>query len=97
LDTNGTVVGCFAGVRYGESRLKLKPGDLLVCYTDGVTEPENVYGEMFGEERLRALLREHAALEVEEIGQRIVEEVTRWTGSAELQDDLTLLLIRKAG
>ncbi|GIU75064.1 MAG: hypothetical protein KatS3mg004_2151 [Bryobacteraceae bacterium] len=97
LDTNGTVVGCFAGVRYGESRLKLEPGDLLVCYTDGVTEPENVYGEMFGEERLRALLREHAALEVEEIGQRIVEEVTRWTGSAELQDDLTLLLIRKAG
>lgn len=97
LDTNGTVVGCFAAARYGESRLKLEPGDLLVCYTDGVTEPENVYGEMFGEQRLHALLREHAGLDVAELGQRIAEEVMRWTGSAELQDDLTLLLIRKAG
>jgi len=95
LDTNGTVVGCFASARYGESRLRLEPGDLLVCYTDGVTEPENAYGEMFGEQRLCALLAEHAGLDVEEIGQRIVEEVTRWTASTELQDDLTLLLIRK--
>lgn len=97
LDTNGTVVGCFAAARYGESRLKLEPGDLLVLYTDGVTEPENVYGEMFGEPRLHALLREHAALDVEELSQLIADEVMRWTGSAELQDDLTLLLFRKAG
>ena len=95
LDTNGTVVGCFASARYGESRLRLEPGDLLVCCTDGVTEPENAYGEMFGEQRLCALLAEHAALDVEEIGRRIVEEVTRWTASTELQDDLTMLLIRK--
>lgn len=95
LDTNGMVVGCFAGAKYGESRLKLEPGDLLVCYTDGVTEPENAYGEMFGEPRLYALLAEHAGMDAEELGQRIVEEVTRWTASTELQDDFTLLLARK--
>lgn len=95
LDTNGMVVGCFAGARYGESRLKLEPGDLLVCYTDGVTEPENAYGEMFGEPRLHALLAEHAAMDVEALGQLIQAEVERWTASTELQDDFTLLLVRK--
>lgn len=97
LDTNGMVVGCFAGAKYGESRLKLEPGDLLVCYTDGVTEPENAYGEMFGEPRLKALLAEHAAMDIDELGNRIVEEVARWTASTELQDDFTLLLVRKTG
>jgi sigma-B regulation protein RsbU (phosphoserine phosphatase) len=97
LDTNGMVVGCFAGAKYGESRIRLEPGDLLVCYTDGVTEPENAYGEMFGEARLCELLTEHAALDVEQLGALIAEEVARWTESSELQDDLTLLLVRKTG
>ena len=95
LDTNGMVVGCFAAARYGESRLKLEPGDLLVCYTDGVTEPENAYGEMFGEPRLHTLLAEHAAMDVEALGRLIQAEVERWTASTELQDDFTLLLVRK--
>ncbi len=95
LDTNGMVVGCFAGARYGESRVKLEPGDLLACYTDGVTEPENAYGEMFGEARLCALLAEHAAMDIEDLGLLIQDEVARWTESTELQDDFTLLLARK--
>ena len=49
LDSNGTVVGAFPFAKYDESCLVLSPGDLLVCYTDGITEPENAYGEMFGE------------------------------------------------
>ncbi len=57
LDVNGTVVGAFPFSKYDESRVDLKPGDLLVCFTDGVTEPENEYGEMFGEERLVDLVR----------------------------------------
>ena len=56
LETNGMVVGAFPFAEYGESRIELMPGDLLVCFTDGITEPENEYGEMFGEERLIELL-----------------------------------------
>jgi sigma-B regulation protein RsbU (phosphoserine phosphatase) len=52
LEVNGTVVGAFPFSKYEESKLELRSGDLLVCYTDGITEPENEYGEMFGEERL---------------------------------------------
>lgn len=95
LDTNGMVVGVFPAARYGESRLVLQPGDLLACYTDGITEPENAYGEMFGEQRLIALLVQYAGRDMEEIAARIVEEVMKWTASTELQDDMTMLLARK--
>ena len=51
LDTSGTVVGLFDGMSYEESRIPMRPGDILVAFSDGVTEPENEFGE-FGEDRL---------------------------------------------
>ena len=72
-----------------------EPGDLLLCYTDGITEPENPYGEMFGEERLIDLVKKHAHRDDREILQIILEAVRSWTGSPELQDDMTLLLARE--
>ena len=95
LDSNGTVVGAFAGAVYDESTIKLQPGDLLLCYTDGITEPENPYGEMFGEERLIDLVKKHVQRDDHEILQIILESVRSWTGSPELQDDMTLLLARE--
>ena len=59
LDSNGTVVGAFPFAKYDESCLAINIGDLLVCYTDGITEPENAYGEMFGEERLIELVKKN--------------------------------------
>jgi sigma-B regulation protein RsbU (phosphoserine phosphatase) len=97
LDSNGMVVGAFSFAKYGESSVKLIPGDLLVCYTDGITEPENAYGEMYGEERLLRMLLEHHRKEPEEIANLIVEDVLEWTSTPELQDDITLLIARKAG
>ncbi len=95
LDVNGTVVGAFPFSEYDESRVQLRSGDLLVCYTDGVTEPENEYGEMFGEERLMELLLRNANRPEEEIIQLVLDSVRQWTGSEELQDDMTLLLARR--
>ncbi len=95
LDSNGTVVGAFAGALYDESVITLQPGDLLLCYTDGITEPENPYGEMFGEERLIDLVKKHVQRDDREILQIILEAVRSWTGSPELQDDMTLLLARE--
>ena len=51
LDKGGTVVGLMDGMHYEEDRFLMQPGDILVAYSDGVTEPENDFGE-FGEERL---------------------------------------------
>ena len=95
LDSNGTGVGAFAGALYDESTVILHPGDLLLCYTDGITEPENPYGEMFGEDRLIDLVKKHLQREDREILQIILEAVRSWTGSPELQDDMTLLLARE--
>lgn len=96
LDVNGTVVGAFARSRYQESRIHLEPGDLMVWFTDGVTEPENAYGEMYGEERLVELTLKNADRTEEEILNSIIDAVMQWTGSPELQDDMTLLIARRA-
>lgn len=95
LDINGLVVGAFEFAEYQESRLTLQPGDLLAFYTDGITEPENEYGEMFGEERLVDLLIKNAHRADKEIVDELVNTVIQWTSSPELQDDMTLLLARK--
>jgi sigma-B regulation protein RsbU (phosphoserine phosphatase) len=96
LDTNGMVVGAFPFARYTESRLDLRGGDMLVLYTDGITEPENEYGEDFGEQRLRDLLIAHADRDGSEITAAVVDAVRRWTAfPEELQDDMTLLVLRK--
>lgn len=95
LEVNGMVVGAFPAARYSESRLELEPGDLLVCYTDGVTETENEYGELFGEQRLIEVLLRHAHRPPERVLAAVVEAVEAWTRSPELQDDLTLLVARR--
>ena len=95
LDVNGTVVGAFHFSEYDESRVHSASGDLLVFYTDGVTEPENEYGEMFGEERLTELIAATAHRTEEQIIALVLESVKQWTASEELQDDMTLLLARR--
>ncbi|MBL8233523.1 MAG: SpoIIE family protein phosphatase [Bryobacterales bacterium] len=95
LQVNGIVVGAFPFARYQESSVSLEPGDLLLFYTDGITEPENAYGEQYGEERLLALLRKNRELPPEDIVCSIIEAVQEWTASSELQDDMTLLLAQR--
>jgi sigma-B regulation protein RsbU (phosphoserine phosphatase) len=95
LDPTGTVVGAFPMVEYGEQTIPLEPGDILVAYTDGIVEPEDVYGEMFGEDRFKELLLRYRAAESAEIIARAMEAVVTWTGSSELQDDMTMLVARR--
>jgi phosphoserine phosphatase RsbU/P len=95
LEVNGMVVGAFPFAQYGESHVRLEPGDLLVLFTDGISEPENEYGEMFGEERIAELVTRHADQEDGHIVDEIMNAVQQWTGSDELQDDMTIVLIRR--
>jgi sigma-B regulation protein RsbU (phosphoserine phosphatase) len=95
LDVNGTVVGAFPSSKYDESKVELRAGDLLVCYTDGITEPENEYGEMFGEDRLIELVGKHSERDDHKVIEAVMDAVRQWTGSPELSDDMTVLLARK--
>jgi sigma-B regulation protein RsbU (phosphoserine phosphatase) len=95
LNVDGLVVGAFAFASYEESSLQLMNGDVLLLYTDGISEPENEYGEEFGEERLKALLLANADKDAREIADRIVQAVRDWVGKAEQFDDITLLIVKK--
>jgi sigma-B regulation protein RsbU (phosphoserine phosphatase) len=95
LDSTGTVVGAFPIARYGEKTVQLDQGDILVAYTDGIVEPENAYGEMYGEERLMDLLVKYSKADSSEIIARTMEAVNQWTGAGELQDDMTMLVARR--
>jgi sigma-B regulation protein RsbU (phosphoserine phosphatase) len=95
LDSTGTVVGAFPIARYEERTVTLGSGDLVLAYTDGITEPENVYGEMFGEERLKDLAVKYAKTDSAELIARTMEAVVEWTGAGELQDDMTMVVARR--
>ncbi len=95
LDVNGTVVGAFPFSKYDESKVCLQPNDLLICYTDGITEPENAYGEMFGEQRLIDLVSRSAHEDDQTIIRKIIEAVRSWHVAEELSDDMTLLIARR--
>ena len=95
LDVNGLVAGAFPHAQYESSKIELKAGDLFVAYTDGVTEPENAYGEEFGEQRLIEALLRHADRPINEIIQAVMQEVIEWTGETTLQDDMTMLVARR--
>lgn len=95
LDVNGTVVGAFPNMVYGESRLLLESGDMLAWFTDGLTEPESEFGEMFGDDRVLDLLSKNAHHSEQRIVDILVEAVQQWTGSVELQDDITLMIARR--
>ncbi|HJY05162.1 MAG TPA: PP2C family protein-serine/threonine phosphatase, partial [Bryobacteraceae bacterium] len=95
LDINGTVVGAFPFSAYEESKVMLEPGDLLVCYTDGITEPENAYGEMFGEERLIDIVKRSRNQDDSAIIGGIIDAVRNWHAADEMPDDMTLLIARR--
>ena len=93
LACGGTVVGLLDNMDYPEAAVQLRRGDLLVAYSDGVTEPENDYGE-FGEERLIQIVRENRHLPLERITAAVTAAVDDWIGDKEQPDDVTLVLVR---
>ncbi|MGH9403802.1 MAG: PP2C family protein-serine/threonine phosphatase [Terriglobia bacterium] len=94
LDAGGTVLGLFPTVQYQQERVQLEPGDVLLAFTDGLIEPENSYGEEFGDERLADAVRGAIDLPPELLANSVYREVVDWSGSAEQSDDMTLLYLK---
>jgi sigma-B regulation protein RsbU (phosphoserine phosphatase) len=93
LEAGGTVVGLFDGMTYEEDSVVMVPGEVFLAYSDGVTEPENDFGE-FGEQRLIELVRENRNLPLPQISQIVTMAVDDWIGDKEQPDDVTLVLAR---
>jgi sigma-B regulation protein RsbU (phosphoserine phosphatase) len=93
LDRGGTVVGLFDQVSYEEGSFQMRRGDIFLAYSDGVTEPENDFGE-FGEQRLIDLVRENRNSPLARISEIVTAAVDDWIGANEQPDDVTLVLAR---
>ena len=93
LEPTATVLGLFTDWNCEVKKVRVHAGDLLVIYTDGVTEAPNQTGEEFGEARLRAILRQHSRQPVNELLSVILDEVQKFSGTSQA-DDLTLVIAR---
>jgi sigma-B regulation protein RsbU (phosphoserine phosphatase) len=94
LDKGGTVVGLMDGMSYEEDRFTMQSGDILVAYSDGVTEPENDFGE-FGEERMMEVVYRYRDQPLHVISSQVMQALDAWIGADEQPDDITLVLARQ--
>jgi len=94
LETGGPVIGLLKGARYEQGSCSLAPGDILILFTDGVSEAMTGGDEEWGEERLVASAREHAGLHPAQMIEAIFQDADAHTGSAPQYDDMTLIAIK---
>jgi sigma-B regulation protein RsbU (phosphoserine phosphatase) len=94
LKTGGMVVGLFDPTLYEQETIQLESGDMLVAYTDGVTEALNTAGEEFGEHRLQDAIARTAHLRADQVRDLLVREVEVWCDGAQQHDDLTFLIMK---
>ncbi|MCL7452545.1 MAG: SpoIIE family protein phosphatase [Anaerolineae bacterium] len=95
LGARGTVLGVLEQIELEEREISVAPGDLLVFYTDGVTEAMDKEHQVFGETRLEALLAEHARATAGEVLQSVVDAVREHAGQVAQSDDLTVLVVKR--
>jgi sigma-B regulation protein RsbU (phosphoserine phosphatase) len=94
MDSSCSPVGMFDRVACEIKRADLAAGDILVLYTDGVTEAENPQGEEFGVERLSALIRRGHVLSAEVLMNHILENVADFCRGVGFNDDVTILVVK---
>jgi serine phosphatase RsbU (regulator of sigma subunit) len=97
LDAGGCVLGIMPMMKYDDARNRLDPGDVLVVFSDGVTDAMNPQGEEFGEARLAEVVTEHRAESSVSILDAVNGAIGEWAAGTPLPDDLTLLIARRTG
>lgn len=94
LSTGGPPVGLLSFAQYSQETIRFEPGDVLLCYSDGVSESTNLAGDMWDDIEVRHILQASAAEPVAEIQRRVIEGADRFAGEAEQADDLTVMVIQ---
>ncbi len=96
LESQGVPFGMFREALYEAVAFQMHSGDVLVVYSDGLTEAENIAGDMFGEDRVKEIVEREAPHGSSELGQAILREVEVFTRDAIQNDDLTFVVIHRA-
>jgi phosphoserine phosphatase RsbU/P len=97
LQASAIPLGMMSGTAYSEGELTLEPGDLLVVYSDGLTEARNSQDEEFGAERLQKMLPRLRGLTAEECVRLVIDEVNLFLGRERPHDDLSLVVLARVG
>jgi phosphoserine phosphatase RsbU/P len=97
LEKGGLIVGAFEEVRFEEECLRLEPGDVLVAFSDGITEARNVGDHEFGEERLLSCVQQNRELAPIDLVSRLLGTVQQFSAGTAQGDDLTVLVLRYSG
>ncbi len=95
LQRGDMALGMMPGASYREQQHEVKPGEMLVAYSDGLTEALNAAGEFYGEDRLRADFARLAPLTARQAGERILESVDAFIGTTRPYDDLSLIVLKR--
>jgi sigma-B regulation protein RsbU (phosphoserine phosphatase) len=94
LETGGMVVGLFNDVPFQQGAVEIEHGGMLVAYSDGLIEPENVYGEEFGTTRLVDVATRNREASSHVIAETMMHAAEEWSGSPEQADDMTVIVMR---
>jgi sigma-B regulation protein RsbU (phosphoserine phosphatase) len=97
LEAGGMMVGAFEGSRYEEAQATLRPGSVLVIFSDGLTEAQNGAGAEYGEERLRRFVLEHRDRSAGGLARAVFREVDGWTDGQPRGDDQSLVILKAHG
>ncbi|MBS4027912.1 MAG: PP2C family protein-serine/threonine phosphatase [Ignavibacteriales bacterium] len=95
LETGGIVLGMMDDFSYEEETITLQSNDILVIYSDGITEAMNTSEEDFGEERLIKIILQNKNSDASTLVEKIVSEVKSFAGKAEQSDDITLVVVKR--
>jgi sigma-B regulation protein RsbU (phosphoserine phosphatase) len=95
LETGGLVLGCLDDFCYGEKTIQFDPGDVLLIYSDGITESIDANEEEFGEQKLSEILQQNVSESAARLIERIVSAVHTHAGESPQADDMTILIIRR--
>ncbi|MFH1407208.1 MAG: CHASE2 domain-containing protein [Candidatus Omnitrophota bacterium] len=90
----GLPLGLMSNVVFDKKSLTLKPGDVMILYTDGITESQNIKKEEFGKERLIGLLKDSKSLSPREIIERLKLEIGKFARWAPQHDDITIIVVK---
>lgn len=96
LEVTGIALGVMGGLEYEERQVSLLPGDILVLYTDGVTEAIDKEVKQYGAKRLRSVIRDSRQLPAQAIMESILEDISRFSSGQAQYDDITMIVV-KAG
>jgi len=97
LSTGGFPLGLFPAAIFDVGHISLQTGDILVLYSDGITEASGPKDEEFGEVRLEALVAGRRTESLKKVQEAVLEAVGRWSGKEREEDDMTLVIVRATG